>query len=222
MPTRHAALLAAMVAIPGLVLLAQNPSRKAADDPIPPAAIMQSDGDLQHPTPRQECRFLIRDSLKRLWTLGVESTGSQQLNSTRQAIVLGRFEGVHWSQVERLVDDWWVYSPTAAADDKGGLWIAWSEWNQPHQFWIIRALYWDGEKIHPPPGTPRYPVGPFTGNELRPTLAIESNGRPIIAYEFGVNHHFELHASTFDGRQWNDETVPSLDTFRTFAGQLAL
>jgi hypothetical protein len=213
MPTRNAVLLAVAI-LAGLAVLAQSPRRQAAQaagDAIPPAAIMQSEGDLQHPTPRQECRFLIRDSLKRLWTLGIENDGDERLSSTRQAIVLGRFEGVHWSPVESLVDDWWLYSPTAAADDKGGLWIAWSEWNQPLQFWIIRAIYWDGEKVHPPPGTARYPVGPFNGNTMRPAMAMESNGRPLIAYELGVNHHFELHASTFDGRQWNDETIATKD-----------
>src|ERR1700729_3896671 len=55
--------------------------------------IMQSDGDLQHPTPRQECRFLIRDSRKRLWTLGIENGGDARLNTTYQAGALVRFEG---------------------------------------------------------------------------------------------------------------------------------
>ena len=46
---------------------------------------------------------------------------------------------------------------------------------------------------------------------MRPAMAMESNGRPLIAYELGRNHHFELHASTFDGQQWNDETIATKD-----------
>ena len=185
----------------------RNAARKPPPETITAPEIMQSDGDLQHPTPRQECRFLIRDSRQRLWTLGIENDGDERLNATRQAVVLGRFEGVHWSPVNRLVTNGYVYAPTAAADDKGGLYVAWSEWNQPNRVWIIRALYFDGEKITPPPGTARWPVGPFNGNTMRPAMAIESNGRPLIAYELSKDHHFELHASSFDGNRWIDETI---------------
>jgi hypothetical protein len=182
-----------------------------AADAITAPEIMQSDGDLQHPTPRQECRFLIRDSQKRLWTLGIENEGNERLNATRQSVVLGRFEGVHWSEVHRLVAGWFVYAPTAVADDKGGLYIAWSEWNQPGQIWIIRALYFDGQNITPRPGTARWPVGPFNGNTMRPTMVMEANGKPLIAYELSRDHHFELHASTFDGKSWIDESVATRD-----------
>jgi len=173
--------------------------------------IMQADGDIQHPTPRQECRLLIRDSRKRLWTLGIENGGDERLNTTFQAVVLGRFEGVHWSEVSRLVRNGPVYAPTATADDKGGIYLAWSEWNVPNHIWIIRAIYFDGEKFTPPDGTPRWPVGPFNGNTMRPAMAMESSGRPFIAYELGRDHHFELHASTFDGSRWIDETIAAKD-----------
>ena len=70
-------ILVAVVLLAGLTAVAQRKGKKAAaavaGDTIPAAAIMQSEGDLQHPTPRQECRFLIRDSRQRLWTLGVEN-----------------------------------------------------------------------------------------------------------------------------------------------------
>lgn len=98
----------------------RNAASEAAAEIITAPKIMQSDRDLQHPTPRQECRFLIRDSRKRLWTLGIENDGDERLNAPRQAVVLGRFEGVHWSPINRLVTNWYVYAPTASADDKGG------------------------------------------------------------------------------------------------------
>ena len=215
MSTRSA-LLVAIAAIAVVFCYGQkkgnrNAAAATGAETITAPQIMQSDGDLQHPTPPQECRFLIRDSRQRLWTLGIENEGDDRLNATRQAVVLGRFEGVHWSQVNRLVTDWYVYAPTAVADDKGGLYIAWSEWNEPNQVWIIRALYFDGKNITPSPGTPRWPVGPFNGNTMRPAMAMESNGRPVVAYEFSRGHQFELHASTFDGSRWIDETVASKD-----------
>jgi hypothetical protein len=189
----------------------RNAAAEAAAETITAPQIMQSDGDLQHPTPRQECRILIRDSRQRLWTLGIENDGDERLNATRQAVVPGRFEGVHWSPANRLITNWYVYAPTAAADDKGGLYVAWSEWNQQNQVWIIRALYFDDEKITPPPGTARWPAGPFNGNTMRPAMAIESNGPPLIADELSKLNHFELHASSFDGSRWIDETIATKD-----------
>ena len=125
--------------------------------------------------------------------------------------MLGRFEGVHWSEVEPVSGQLDCLSPTAAADDKGGIYLAWSEWNAASPDLDYSRDLFRRREIYAARQRGPLAVGPFNGNTMRPAMAMESNGRPLIAYELGRNHHFELHTSTFDGKQWTDETIATKD-----------
>jgi len=108
----RSAILLTIAAIPVVFSHGQNrkgnrkPASEAAAETITAPQTMQSDGDHRHPTPRQECRFLIRDSRKRLWTLGIENDGDERLNATRQvpasgwrAISTPGLHGCSWTEV---------------------------------------------------------------------------------------------------------------------------
>ncbi len=91
-------------------------------------------GNRFHPTTREECRSVLRDSRGAVYTIGVQSNATDRLNSTRQFVSLGRWQGDHWTSIAKVNDrDGCVYSPAAVADSAGGIWIAWSEFNELEQ-----------------------------------------------------------------------------------------
>ncbi len=103
------------------------------------------DGHRFQPTVREECRSIVFDSLGGVYTVGVQSNATDLLNSTRQFISLGRWEGVHWTSIAKVNErDGFVYSPAAVADEDGGFWIAWSEFNESEQDFDVYARHWDG------------------------------------------------------------------------------
>ena len=135
---------------------------------------------------------LITDSRGRLWTIGVESDGDEERNATRQFISLGRFEDVHWSPMLAVTHPGAVYYPAAAPDRKGGLWLAWCEFDDRAQTWRVHTADFDGEKLTDAV-TPRWAPGP----QLRPAVIVEPDDRPLVTFESGEEHHFVLRAAKF-------------------------
>ena len=196
------------------VLLAQKKKNTlpGGASSIPIAEITQADGNIWHNTPRQECRSLVTDSRGRLWTIGVESDGDEERNATRQFISLGRFEDVHWTPKLAVTHPGAVYYPAAAADQKGGLWLAWSEFDDHARTWRVHSAYFDGEKLTAA-AVPQMAAGP----QVRPAVIVEPDGHPLVVYESGEEHHFVLRAAKFDGSRWTNEVVASTDSnFRPF------
>ena len=196
------------------VLFAQGRNARLAtsENVVSNTSIVQGAGNLWHNTPRQECRSIVVDSLGRIWTIGIESDGEETRNATRQFLALGRFEDAHWTPKLHVTQPGFVYSPAAAPDKKGGLWLAWSEFDTRADNWRVRVGYFDGHKM-----SATHPIGLAEGPELRPAIIVEPDGYPLIVYEQGEGHHFVLRAAKYNGARWTDETVATTDSnFRPF------
>ena len=137
------------------------------------------DGHRFQPTIREECRSVVFDSRGTVYTVGVQSNATDLLNSTRQFISLGRWHGDHWTALARVNErDGYVYSPAVAADGNQGLWIAWSEFNDIEQGFDVYARQWDGSGFGP---ISRVSSG--RGPDMRPSIALQADGAPLIAWE---------------------------------------
>ena len=131
------------------------------------------------PTVRQECRSIIFDSEGTVHTVGIQSNATDLLNATRQFVSLGRWSDDHWTSLGRVNErDGYVYSSVAAADGDRGLWVAWSEFNDIEQDFDIYARYWDGDSFG---AVTRVSSG--RGPDMRPSLALRTDGTPVIAWE---------------------------------------
>lgn len=114
------------------------------------------------------------DSGGTVYTVGVQSNATDLLNSTRQFISLGRWEGDHWTTVAKVSErDGYVYSPVAVPGGDAGLWIAWSEFNEIEQDFDIYARHWDGRRLGPVSR-----VGPGRGPDMRPSITLRADVRP--------------------------------------------
>ncbi len=205
-------LLVLIFALATMALSAQEPIEYSYND-----IYSGQDGHRFQPTPREECRSVIFDSKGAVYSVGVQSNGSDTLNATRQFISLGRWQGDHWSSIEKVsARDGYVYSPAAAADSNGGLWIAWSEFNDVEQDWDVYARHWDGSSLG---AISR--VSPGRGPGLRPTVAVGRDGKPIVAWEAAQRGSTRIAVATLSGGNWDVEIL-SADQGFNFRPNLAV
>ena len=163
----------------------------------------QQDGHRFQPTVREECRSVVLDSEGTVYTVGVQSNGPDTLNATRQFVSLGRWQRDHWSALEKVsLRDGYAYSPAMAADEKGGLWIAWSEFNQVERDWAVYARYWDGDSL----GSASQ-ISTGLGPDLRPTVAVRSDGTPVIAWETAEKGAVRIAVASRIGERWSTEIL---------------
>ncbi len=161
------------------------------------------DGHRFQPTVRQECRGVIFGSDGTVYTIGIQSNGTDRLNSTRQFVSLGRWRGDHWSEIAKLNElDGYVYSSVAAADNAGGLWIAWSEFNEVEQDFDVYARHWDGTGLGP---VSRVSSG--RGPDMRPTVAVMQNGSPVIAWESARKGAVRIALASMSDGAWNERLM---------------
>lgn len=167
------------------------------------AIYSQQGGHRFQPTVREECRNVVFDSEGAVYTVGVQSNGSDSLNATRQFISLGRWQGDHWRSLAKVSPhDGYVYSPAAAADGAGGLWIAWSQFDEVERDWAVFARYWDGAALGPVSQ-----VSSGRGPDLRPAVAVKPDGLPVIAWEAAEKGAVRIAVARKDRKHWSAETL---------------
>ena len=155
------------------------------------------------PTVRQECRSVVFGSDGTIYTVGIQSNATDLLNSTRQFVSLGRWRGDHWSEIARVNElDGYVYSSVAAADNAGGLWIAWSEFNEVEQDFDVYSRHWDGANLGP---VSRVSSG--RGPDMRPSLAVMSGGSPVIAWESARKGAVRIALASMSAGKWNERLM---------------
>jgi hypothetical protein len=185
----------------------------AQPDVVTAREIRDGVGNLVHTTPRQEARSIVSDSMGRIWTIGVESDGEEERNATRQFLTIARFEDVHWTPVLQVTSPGYVFSPAAASDNRGGLWLAWAEFDQGARNWFVRAAYFNNGTLVEGPRR----IGSGNGPELRPAIVVEPDGNPLVVFEAGENQQFALHAAKYSHGRWQEETITATDSnFRPF------
>lgn len=163
----------------------------------------QQGGHRFQPTVREECRSVVLDSAGNVYTVGVQSNGPDTLNATRQFVSLGRWQRDHWSAVAKVsLRDGYAYSPAMAADGNGGLWIAWSEFNQVERDWAVYARYWDGDSL----GSAAQ-ISTGLGPDMRPTVAVRSDGTPVIAWETAERGAIRIAVASRAGGRWNTKIL---------------
>ena len=163
----------------------------------------QQDGHRFQATVRQECRSIVFDSEGELYTVGVQSNATDTLNSTRQFVSLGRWQGDHWTEIAKVNSrDGYVYSPAAAADDRGGLWIAWAEFDEVERDWAVYARRWDGTSFDP-----ITQISTGSGPDLRPSVAVRGDGSPIIAWETAEKGAVRIAVATMSSSGWTAEIL---------------
>ncbi len=191
------ALLCALV-FPAAALRAQQPADYSYLD-----IYSQQDGHRFHPTAREECRSVVFDSKGAVYTVGVQSNDADTRNATRQFISLGRWQGDHWTSIAKVNErDGYVYNPAAAADGNGGLWVAWAEFNEVEQDWDIHARHWNGAAFGPASR-----LSPGRGPDLRPAVAVRSDGAPVVAWESARKGAVRIAAAALSDGNWNVETL---------------
>lgn len=162
-----------------------------------------------HPTVREECRSVLFDSQNEVYTIGVQSNGTDTLNSTRQFISLGHWSGDHWTSIAKVNDrDGFVYSPVAVADDNGGLWITWTEFNENEQDFDVYARHWDGSALG---DVSRVSTG--SGPDLRPSITLQDDATPLIAWETARKGSVRIAAASLSEGRWNGRLVTSDEGF---------
>jgi len=155
------------------------------------------------PTVRQECRNVVFGSDGTIYTVGIQSNATDLLNSTRQFVSLGRWRGDHWSEIGRVNElDGYVYSSVAAADDAGGLWIAWSEFNEVEQDFDVYVRHWDGASLGP---VSRVSSG--RGPDMRPSVAVMPGGSPVIAWESARKGAVRIALASMSDGAWNERLM---------------
>src|ERR1043166_1690474 len=98
-------------------------------DFIQGSKVMTGTGNLLHTTLREDCRSIVFDARGRVWTVGIQSDGSEELNATRQFLSIGLFEDAHWTPTARITASGYVFFPAVAPDEKGGFWLSWTQFN---------------------------------------------------------------------------------------------
>ncbi len=162
-----------------------------------------------HPTVREECRSVLFDSTGRVHTIGVQSNATDLLNATRQFISLGRWEGDHWTSIAKVNErDGYVYSPAAVADEEGGIWIAWSEFNEIEQDFDVYARHWDGRGFG---SVARLSAG--RGPDLRPSIALQADGSPVVAWESARKGAVRIAVATISDSDWTARLVTQDEGF---------
>lgn len=197
--------MSALKCFPAICLVA-SVTGLSAQEPVdyPYNAIYsQQDGHRFQPTVREECRSVVLDSAGNVYTVGVQSNGPDTLNATRQFVSLGRWQGDHWSALAKVsLRDGYAYSPALVADSKGGLWIAWSEFNQVERDWAVYARYWDGDSL----GSAAQ-ISSGLGPDMRPTVAVRSDGTPVIAWETAERGAVRIAVASRTGGRWKTEIL---------------
>ena len=156
-----------------------------------------------HPTAREECRSVLFDSRGTVYTLGVQSNGADRRNATRQFVSLGRWEGDHWTSIAKVGErDGFVYSPAGVADGEGGIWIAWSEFNEIEQNFDVYARHWNGSEFG---RVSRVSAG--RGPDMRPTIALTSRGVPMVAWETARRGAVRIAVATLGADGWDSRIV---------------
>jgi hypothetical protein len=194
------------------VLLLAAPFAAAQQQPVLPediingSQVMTSQGNLLHATLREDCRSMLVDSLGRMWTVGIQSDGSEELNTTRQFLSIGLFEDAHWTAKARLTESGYTFFPAAVPDKRGGLWISWTQFDERARNWRVHAAYFDGEHWSHSSAIDQEP-----GPELRSSIVVEADERPLIVYESAENHHFVLRAAKYSDGRWTTMTLTTAD-----------
>ncbi len=157
------------------------------------------DGHRFHPTVREECRSIVAASDGTIYTLGVQSNATDVLNATRQFVSLGRWQGDHWTSIAKVNErDGYVYSPVAVADANGGLWIAWSEFNEIEQDFDVYSRHW-----HSGGFGPVLRVSPESGPDMRPSITLAEGGGPLVAWESARKGAVRIMAATLEDGRWD-------------------
>ncbi len=182
----------------------------AQDGLVLDAALLDgTNGSILHTTPRQECRGVIITGNDRVFTLGVESDGSNLLNETRQFVSLAAWKDDHWVRLGSVSDSGYAYSPAAAPDGRNGLWIAWAQFNAIARDWDIYARHYDGQQFGE---TTR--VSSNRGPDLRPAITFAA-GAPLIVWEEGVAWEagaagsMQIASATLENGRWQESKVTS-------------
>ena len=167
------------------------------------------DGHRFHPTVREECRSVLFDSNGAVHTVGVQSNTTDLLNSTRQFISLGRWQGDHWTSIAKVNGrDGYVYSPAAVADSTGGIWIAWSEFDEARQDFDVFVRHWDGQELGE---ITRISSG--AGPDLRPTITLRNDGSPVVAWESARKGAVRIAAAAMSDGMWESQLLTADEGF---------
>lgn len=201
-----------LLGICAVVLLAAHCAQERSPDPIEFNYLdiySAQGGHRFHPTVREECRSVLFDSNGAVYTVGVQSNTTDLLNSTRQFISLGRWEGDHWTSIERVNErDGFVYSPAAVADKDGGIWIAWSEFNERERDFDVYTRHWNGQSLGEISR-----VSGESGPDLRPSIALSADGSPIIAWESARKGAVRIAVATMSGNTWDSQLLTADEGF---------
>ena len=167
------------------------------------------DGHRFHPTVREECRSVLFDSNGAVYTVGVQSNTTDLLNSTRQFISFGRWKGDHWTSIAKVNGrDGYVYSPAAVADSTGGIWIAWSEFDEAGQDFDVFVRHWDGQELGE---ITRISSG--AGPDLRPTITLRNDGSPVVAWESARKGAVRIAAAAMSDGTWESQLLTADEGF---------
>ena len=163
----------------------------------------QQNGNRHHITTRQECRSVVLGSDETPFTVGVESNGSNLYNATRQFIALNAWKGDHWTALGKVSErDGYVYTPAMAADTQGGVWIAWSQFNEIEQDWDVYARHFDGSRFGKVTR-----VSSNRGPDTRPAVLVHPDGAPMVAWEAGTRGSIQIMTAVFRGGAWHEEAA---------------
>ena len=188
------------------LLLATHCTQEPAPEPLEFSYLevySGQDGHRFHPTVREECRSVLFDSNGTVHTVGVQSNTTDLLNSTRQFISLGRWKGDHWTPIAKVNGrDGYVYSPAAVADSTGGIWIAWSEFDETGQDFDVFVRHWDGQELGE---ITRISSG--AGPDLRPTITLRNDGSPVVAWESAREGAVRIAAAAMSDGTWESQLL---------------
>ena len=169
----------------------------------------QQNGNWHHITTRQECRSVVLGSEGTAFTVGVESNGSNLFNATRQYIALNAWKGDHFVALGKVSErDGYVYTPAMAADAQGGVWIAWSQFNEIERDWDVYARHFHGSRF-----------GKVTrvslngGPDTRPSILVRPDGAPMVAWEAGTKGSIQIMSAVLRDGAWQEEAVTNTAAF---------
>jgi len=138
-------------------------------DFIQGSKVMTGTGILLHTTLREDCRSIVFDAHGRIWTVGIQSDGSEELNATRQFLSVGLFDGAHWSQSSAIDQSAGPELRSAIVVEPDGQPLTVYESGEDHRFALKAAKYTGGRWVGETLSTTDY--------KFRPVLAVDHQGK---------------------------------------------
>lgn len=129
-------------------------------------------------------------------------------------IVIKRYDGSGWVDVWHGSADGGGVRPSMVLDGEGWPVVAWDEgkswwdpdghyWVGPHDIYVMRYDGNDWVEVGAGSGS-EGGISANTGNSLNPSLALDGEGQPVVAWHDDTSGNYEIYIKRFNGTDWMD------------------